>query len=203
MIRRGDIARVDTHRGLRMRRSPAGRQAHHWGEPIIRPYGWTARVTKICTIASGDHKGERWAKFGHYWMNTKYLELRHVESPVPGYDVTYPFGVENSSYAAGFHTGEDRAAPHGRKVVAPKQGVVVRADDNGGAYGNWIQIRIQGHVHVFCHLSDIDVHVGERVRPGERIGNVGSTGNSTGPHLHHEMSQGPVWSYGDVQKPRW
>lgn len=125
-------------------------------------------------------------------------------SPVPGYGVNYPYGVRNSNYAAGFHTGEDRAAPTGTPVVAVRSGKIVVSNGGGGAYGNWIQLLADnGRVYMYAHLSSRSVSPGQSVKAGQQLGRVGTTGNSTGPHLHFEMSKGSTWRYGYVQKPTW
>lgn len=127
-----------------------------------------------------------------------------VASPVPGHIVTYAFGVANSRYAAGYHTGADYAASTGTPVVAVRNGRIIRSDGAGGAYGNWIQLLADdGHVYVYCHLSSRQVSVGQTVTAGQQIGKVGATGNVTGPHLHFEKSKGSYWAYGQVVKPVW
>lgn len=127
-----------------------------------------------------------------------------VSSPVPGHSVTYAFGVRNSRYAAGYHTGADYAAAVGTPVVAVRSGRIIRSDGAGGAYGNWIQLLADdGHVYVYCHLSVRQVSVGQTVKAGQQIGKVGATGNVTGPHLHFEKAKGSSWRYGWVEKPVW
>ncbi len=56
-----------------------------------------------------------------------------VASPVPGYKVTYPYGIKDPRYAAGYHTGDDYAAPTGSKVVAVLGGTIVWSNNNGGS----------------------------------------------------------------------
>lgn len=86
-----------------------------------------------------------------------------------------------------FHDGIDIAATHGNRVYAYTDGRVVEAGWNGG-YGNCILVdHGNGLKTRYAHLSRIYVRVGQRVKTGERIGAVGSTGNSTGPHLHFEV----------------
>lgn len=86
-----------------------------------------------------------------------------------------------------FHDGLDIAAPQGNSVYAYTDGRVVEAGWNGG-YGNCILIdHGDGLKTRYAHLSRIYVRVGQRVRTEERIGAIGSTGNSTGPHLHFEV----------------
>jgi murein DD-endopeptidase MepM/ murein hydrolase activator NlpD len=88
------------------------------------------------------------------------------------------------------HAGVDLAAPHGSPVVAAGAGVVVAAGPNGG-YGNAVLIdHGDGYLTHYGHLSRIGVTAGQAVRAGELIGDEGSTGHSTGPHLHFEVHQG-------------
>ncbi|GIE79221.1 hypothetical protein Aph02nite_51710 [Actinoplanes philippinensis] len=88
------------------------------------------------------------------------------------------------------HAGVDLAAPHGTAIVAAGAGVVVATGAHGG-YGNAILIdHGNGWLTHYGHLSAISVQVGQRVRAGEHIGDEGSTGHSTGPHLHFEVHQG-------------
>jgi murein DD-endopeptidase MepM/ murein hydrolase activator NlpD len=110
--------------------------------------------------------------------------------PVPtGYELTSSFGWRTSPTRGGadFHTGQDFARPDGSPVTAVSDGVVVYTGWSGG-YGNLIRVR---HAHGveswYAHLSTIDVTFGDDVRAGVRLGAVGSTGNSTGPHLHLEI----------------
>lgn len=125
-------------------------------------------------------------------------------SPVPGHGVNYAYGVRNSGYAAGFHTGEDHAAPTGTPVVAVRSGRIIVSNGSGGAYGNWIQLLGDNNrVYMYAHLSTRSVSAGQWVKAGQQLGRVGTTGNSTGPHLHLEMSRGSTWRYGYVQKPTW
>lgn len=86
-----------------------------------------------------------------------------------------------------FHDGLDIAANHGNAVYAYTDGRVVQAGWNGGYgisilidHGNGLRTR-------YAHLSRLNVRVGQRVQTGQKIGAVGSTGNSTGPHLHFEV----------------
>ncbi len=86
-----------------------------------------------------------------------------------------------------FHEGLDIAANHGNSVYAYTDGRVIQAGWNGG-YGNCILIDHGNGLRTrYAHLSRISVKVGQRVKTGQRIGAVGSTGNSTGPHLHFEV----------------
>jgi murein DD-endopeptidase MepM/ murein hydrolase activator NlpD len=127
-----------------------------------------------------------------------------VAAPVPGRVVTYPFGVRNSRYAAGYHTGDDYAAPVGSSAVAIRGGTVRWSNDYGGAYGKWIGLDADnGRTYVYCHLSARAVSAGTRVVAGQRLGRVGATGNVTGPHLHFEDHPRGPFVYAQVRKPSW
>ncbi|WP_433793409.1 M23 family metallopeptidase [Actinoplanes sp. CA-252034] len=103
--------------------------------------------------------------------------------PNPSAEVTSCFGQRWGR----LHAGVDLAAPHGTAIVAAGAGVVVAAGPNGG-YGNAVLIdHGDGRLTHYGHLSAIGVEIGQRVRAGEHIGDEGSTGHSTGPHLHFEV----------------
>jgi murein DD-endopeptidase MepM/ murein hydrolase activator NlpD len=85
------------------------------------------------------------------------------------------------------HPGCDLAAPTGTRVAAAAAGEVVHAGP-AGTYGNLVRIRhADGFETRYAHLSRVDVKAGDRVELGQPIGAVGSTGHSTGPHLHFEI----------------
>lgn len=85
------------------------------------------------------------------------------------------------------HKGVDLAAPLGTPVRSAGQGVVVRAEEAGN-YGNLVVIDHGGGLQTrYAHLAQIDVEVGAELDAGARLGSVGNTGRSTGPHLHFEV----------------
>ncbi|MCY0931983.1 peptidoglycan DD-metalloendopeptidase family protein [Streptomyces sp. H27-H1] len=112
--------------------------------------------------------------------------------PVEGY-VSAHYKMAGS-WALGFHTGIDYAAPQGTPVSAVVDGTVRSAGVNG-AFGNQVvvehQVTVDGKNQTryssYSHLSRIDVQPGDRVDAGTQVGLVGSTGRSTGPHLHFEV----------------
>lgn len=111
-------------------------------------------------------------------------------TPVRGYAVNSPFGLRKLAIEARAraHKGVDIAAPKGTSVFTAAEGRVVRTGYEAGGYGNFIEVRHpNGLSTVYGHLSRIDVATGETVEAGRRIGLVGSTGYSTGPHLHFEV----------------
>ena len=87
-----------------------------------------------------------------------------------------------------YHSGVDIGASYGSSVLAADSGTVILAGWNGG-YGNCIVISHgNGITTLYGHLSSIIVSSGQSVSQGQTIGYVGSTGNSTGPHLHWEVA---------------
>lgn len=113
--------------------------------------------------------------------------------PVLGYSRVssfYGFRTDPVTGIAGvFHDGIDIPAPRGMPVVAIQEGDVMEVS-SGGSYGNMIRLRHEGNNQsIYGHLSKVGVQRGQRVLRGEVIGLVGSTGKSTGPHLHLGMLQ--------------
>jgi murein DD-endopeptidase MepM/ murein hydrolase activator NlpD len=104
------------------------------------------------------------------------------------FDISSNFGARSDPFtrSLAMHTGIDFRAPTGAPVRATASGKVVEADVVGG-YGNMVEIDHGfGLTTRYAHLSVIDVEVGQTVKKGEIVGKVGSTGRSTGPHLHYE-----------------
>jgi murein DD-endopeptidase MepM/ murein hydrolase activator NlpD len=104
--------------------------------------------------------------------------------------VTDTFGGRRDPFGGGgseFHSGQDIRAPRGTPVYASANGVVTLAGTQNG-YGNVVVID-HGHglTTRYAHLSEIDATLGQELRRGELVGLVGSTGRSTGPHLHYEV----------------
>lgn len=112
--------------------------------------------------------------------------------PVKGYDINSAFGLRKLAIEAHAraHKGVDIAAPKGTSVFTAAEGVVMRTGYDAGGYGNFIEVRHpNGMSTLYGHLSRIDVASGMAVTPDQRIGLVGSTGYSTGPHLHFEVKR--------------
>lgn len=108
-------------------------------------------------------------------------------APAPGAPITNPYGVANAEYAAGYHTGVDFAVDLGTPLHAVGDATVVSAG-YAGAYGKEVVLRLpDDHYAEYAHMSFISVSAGDRVAAGQEIGQSGSTGNSTGPHLHFEI----------------
>lgn len=112
-----------------------------------------------------------------------------LSNPAPGHAVTSPFGVRSDPLlgTAALHSGMDFRAPLGMPAKVTAAGVVVRAGWAGG-YGRMIEVdHGQGFSTRYGHLSKISVVVGQKLKAGDIIGQTGSSGRSTGPHLHYEV----------------
>lgn len=120
--------------------------------------------------------------------------------PLRGYEgITSFFGMRRNPFGRGyeFHDGLDLSAPYGAPVYATGSGVVARAGWMG-AYGLAVLLdHAEGYQSLYGHLSRILVRPGQRVEKGQVLGYVGSTGRSTGPHLHYG-----VYRYGSPVDPR-
>ncbi|PHR19647.1 MAG: peptidase [Hoeflea sp.] len=109
--------------------------------------------------------------------------------PAPGREITSRYGNRRDPFLGrlAFHGGIDFRTPTGTPILATGSGVVVHAGRNGG-YGKMVEIdHGNGITTRYAHLSAVEVRKGDHVAIGVRIGKSGSTGRSTGPHLHYEV----------------
>jgi len=117
------------------------------------------------------------------------LNFVPLRAPLTGdLEMTSPFGVRIDPFfhSPSMHTGMDFRATAGESIYATAAGRVVKAGWEGG-YGQMVEIdHGEGLSTRYGHMSSIGVSVGQKVRAGQVIGRVGSTGRSTGPHLHYE-----------------
>ena len=112
------------------------------------------------------------------------------EKPLRTAEFTSGFGVRSDPFrhGAAMHPGIDLAAPYGTAVYANAEGTVLRAGWNSGGYGNLVEIdHGRGIITRYGHMSKILVAAGQHVTRGQQVGEVGSTGRSTGNHLHYEV----------------
>ncbi|WP_432041139.1 transglycosylase family protein [Streptomyces cadmiisoli] len=124
------------------------------------------------TVADGDRRGGA------------------LVAPVSG-SLGTSYRATGSSWSKGYHTGVDFPVATGTSVKAVGDGRVVSAGW-GGSFGYEVVVRhADGRYTQYAHLSAISVKAGQSVGAGQRIGRAGSTGNSTGPHLHFEVRTGP------------
>ncbi len=136
---------------------------------------------------------QRYAKQSRTSFNTRLGTGRFV-NPVRGFPMTSRFGyrVHPIFRTKKLHTGVDFGAPSGTKIRAADSGVVISAGWRGG-YGKAVIIdHGQGMVTLYAHTSAFYVRPGQRVKKGQIIAAVGSTGYSTGPHLHMEVRKNGV-----------
>ena len=117
--------------------------------------------------------------------------------PEPNAKVSQPFGPTTFWFEPPyggykhFHTGIDLVEPFGSPVFAADDGIVAVVGSSGSGYGNYVVIAHAGGFDtLYGHLSSILVRAGQRVTQGTPVGLEGSTGNSTGPHLHFELRVG-------------
>tara|TARA_B100000945_G_C20393803_1_gene603755 strand:+ start:225 stop:1541 length:1317 start_codon:yes stop_codon:yes gene_type:complete len=131
------------------------------------------------------HKDES----GYYDVSGKSIVKALMKTPINGARLSSSFGKRKHPIL-GFnkqHNGTDFAAPKGTPIMASGNGKVIRARWCGGG-GNCVKIRHNSsYSTVYAHLSKFATREGRRVKQGEIIGFVGSTGMSTGPHLHYEV----------------
>ncbi|MHA1559962.1 MAG: M23 family metallopeptidase, partial [Alphaproteobacteria bacterium] len=114
-----------------------------------------------------------------------------LAAPLTGLEVTSRFGrrVDPFTGQGATHTGVDFRAASGTTVLATGAGTIVTASTNGG-YGKMVEVdHGSGVSTIYAHLSSISVRVGQAVNVGAIVGRVGSTGRSTGPHLHYEVNR--------------
>ena len=134
-----------------------------------------------------DKKGSE----GHYDKNGKSVKKALMKTPINGARLSSPFGMRKHPID-GFnkmHRGTDFAAPMGTPIMASGDGIVKKAGWCGGG-GNCVVIKHNStYQTIYAHMSKFakNIRSGVRVKQGQTIGYVGSTGKSTGPHLHYEV----------------
>jgi len=175
-----------------------------------------AQITGVVKAETGNATGD--AEFSELFASWKAIDSTHAgqdgsgiiaaprarvsvpsRMPVDGVRLSSDYGMRNHPVLGGqrAHTGVDLAGASGTPVYATADGYVSRAD-RFGSYGNYIAIEHGGELQTrYAHLSGFEVVAGERVVKGQLIGYVGSTGRSTGPHLHYEVRVG-----GEAVDPR-
>ena len=134
-----------------------------------------------------DSKGNE----GHYDKNGKSVKKALMKTPINGARLSSPFGMRKHPIDGynKMHRGTDFAAPMGTPIMASGDGVIKKAGWCGGG-GNCVKIKHNStYQTVYAHMSKFarGIKVGVRVKQGQTIGYVGSTGKSTGPHLHYEV----------------
>ncbi|MBL8773252.1 MAG: M23 family metallopeptidase [Phenylobacterium sp.] len=167
----------------------------------------SGRTIETGDLAYAELRGVRFFRFERDGGDVEYVDEHGknvrgflLRTPVDGARMTSSFGRRRHpilGYARA-HQGVDFGAGHGTPILAAGDGTVVKAGRWGG-YGNWLQIRHAGGWDTgYAHISRYakGVRAGARVRQGQVVAYVGSTGMSTGPHLHYE-----VWQRGKRVNP--
>jgi murein DD-endopeptidase MepM/ murein hydrolase activator NlpD len=139
-------------------------------------------------------------------VSTAAIEFRHHTFPVAG---VFSWGGVDSRFGAPrkrhTHQGQDLAADEGTPLVAPRGGVVEVVEFQAGGAGHYVVLDGEGedYDYVFMHMREgsIPVVAGQRVRTGQLIGEVGTTGSSSGPHLHFEIWVGGWYAGGHPIDP--
>ena len=157
------------------------------------------------TYATDIYYGEKLNNLIETYDLTQYDEARervisetNYMMPLDSYTVTSEFGLRGSE----FHRGIDLAAPSGTPIKAAKSGKVIVADTHY-SWGNYVVIEHEdGTTMLYAHQEKYIVNVGQQVGQGSLIGFVGSTGNSTGPHLHLELCTDNTSLKTKLQNPR-
>jgi murein DD-endopeptidase MepM/ murein hydrolase activator NlpD len=119
----------------------------------------------------------------------KKIKLNQWVLPLDSYRLSAHFGASSYLWST-VHTGLDMSAPSGTPIMSVANGTVTETGYDG-SYGNKTVVTLDDGTEIwYCHQTSFAVNVGDEVRGGETIGTVGSTGNSTGPHLHIEVRPG-------------
>lgn len=123
----------------------------------------------------------------------KFLEAIPAIQPISNENMTrmasgYGYRTDPFTKVRKFHFGMDFTAPRGTPIYASGDGVIKRADNASTGYGNHIRIdHGYGYISLYAHMYKYNVKVNQRVKRGDLIGFVGSTGRSEAPHLHYEV----------------
>lgn len=185
--------------GLRVRTGPSTKYRIIGGVNSGQTFKYLGRKGNWTKIIYGGEKRYVYAGYvKKYKLSSKksYAKKASVSSgflrPTSG-PVTQGYGAASGRYGYTFHNGIDFGAATGTTVRATASGKVIKSGYQG-AYGNYVMMthKMNGlsYTSVYAHLSSRSVRAGQSISKGTKIGNVGSTGNSTGSHLHFELHRG-------------
>ena len=180
---------------------------HTTPEQMAAAYGFTEQQNEHLALLRHEEYSVMWASLlggfthggGMIGSDADWVGTGIFTWPLPqSFTITSQFGYRTDPFTGeiSYHSGTDIAAPYGTPVLAAAGGTVTVAnatDPWGGSYGYYVKIQHDGTFDtLYAHCSSICVTPGQQVQQGEVIGYVGSTGNSTGNHLHFE-----VWENGE------
>jgi murein DD-endopeptidase MepM/ murein hydrolase activator NlpD len=155
-------------------------------QDLVAATAEAAMSTATVTRARADHQQAK-EKVAVY--RESLAKTRQPPVAAGSYRLTARFGQTGGYWSGGIHTGLDFAGSTGTDITAAASGTVVEMG-YAGAYGNRIVIdHGKGVRTAYNHLSAIRVKVGQKVRTGDHIGDMGATGNTTGTHLHFEVTR--------------
>jgi murein DD-endopeptidase MepM/ murein hydrolase activator NlpD len=182
---------IDFHRALRKGAvfSVVYETLEAEGEPLRTGRLLSAEITNDKKTYDAVWFQEAGQKGAYYTMSGDSLRRAFLASPVPYSRRTSGFGMRFHPIlqTQRAHTGVDYAAPTGTPVMSVADGVVIESSYQG-AYGNMVVVQHNARQNtVYAHLSRMQVKRGQTIKQGDIIGAVGSTGLSTGPHLHFEF----------------
>jgi len=179
--------------------------AHKTTAEMAVAYGFTARQNEQLTLLADPQYDALWMELlGGYVSgggqiidpDTDWIGTGIFAWPLPqSFTITSPFGYRQDPFTGemSYHGGTDIAAPQGTPILAAADGTVTVAngtDPWGGSYGYHVKLDHGGGMEtLYAHCLAIAVTAGQQVQQGEVIGYVGSTGNSTGKHLHFEVRE--------------
>ncbi|MDM7956238.1 M23 family metallopeptidase [Blastomonas sp.] len=164
--------------------------------PALADSGSTDVASTVPSVASETQLGAQDTEFRALFANWKSLENRETgriaipsRKPVDHFKLTSQYGFRADPFAGrrARHKGVDMAGPIGTPIYATADGIVGRAQWVGG-YGKYVEVEHGGEIQTrYGHMSEILVQPNQRVTKGQVIGLMGSTGRSTGSHLHYEV----------------
>ena len=175
---------------------------HTTPEQMAAAYGFTEQQNEHLALLRHEEYSVMWASLlggfthggGIIGSDADWVGTGIFTWPLPqSFTITSQFGYRTDPFTGeiSYHSGTDIAAPYGTPVLAAAGGTVTVAnatDPWGGSYGYYVKIQHDGTFDtLYAHCSSICVTPGQQVQQGEVIGYVGSTGNSTGNHLHFEI----------------
>lgn len=178
---------------------------HKTPEEMARQYSFNDRQNEYLALINAPENADLWAELlggfvsdGGEIMtpNTDWEGIGIFQWPLPqSYTITSNFGYREDPFTheIAYHSGTDIGAPAGTPILAAADGTVTIAnsiDSWGGGYGYHVKLNHTDTLDtLYAHCSSICVVIGQQVKQGEVIGYVGTTGNSTGNHLHFEVRQ--------------
>ncbi|WP_393965286.1 peptidoglycan DD-metalloendopeptidase family protein [Exiguobacterium sp. S22-S28] len=184
--------------GLRVRTGPSTKYRIVAGVNAGQTFKYQGKTGNWTKISYGGKKRYVYSGYVKRYSTSKKATAKKASfstgflRPTNG-PVTQGYGSASGRYGYTFHNGIDIAAATGTTVRATASGKVIQSGYQG-AYGNYVMMthKVNGltYTSVYAHLSSRSVYAGQSIAKGTKIGNVGSTGNSTGSHLHFELHRG-------------